>query len=62
MTNSDGTVTYTFNLRQGVKFHDDADWDCSVAKLNFDNVFAPPLTTGDWHGWYSLPKKVRNVT
>eukprot|EP00954_Amorphochlora_amoebiformis_P004763 373469-Amorphochlora_amoeboformis.AAC.1 len=46
---SGGGQRYTFNLRQGVKFHDGADWDCSVAKLNFDHVLAPPLTTGDYH-------------
>ena len=53
---------YTFNLRQGVKFHDGADWDCSVAKMNLDNVFAAPLTTGDWHGWYGLPEKLESWT
>ncbi|GMH66194.1 hypothetical protein TrST_g11459 [Triparma strigata] len=55
-----GKQKYTFNLRQGVKFHDDADWDCSVAKLNLDHVFAAPLTTPDWHGWYGLPDKLES--
>jgi len=55
-----GKQKYTFNLRQGVKFHDDADWDCSVAKLNLDHVFAAPLTTADWHGWYGLPAKLES--
>lgn len=50
--------TYTFNLRQGVTFHDGAAWNCSVAKLNFDHVLAPPLITGDWHGWYGLPGQI----
>ena len=27
----------------------------SVAKLNFDHVFAEPLKGSDWHGWYNLP-------
>jgi len=50
-----GGQAYTFTLRQGVQFHDGEDWNCAVAKLNFDHVLAPPLTTGDWHGWYGLP-------
>lgn len=43
---------YTFTLRAGVTFHDGEAWNCGAAKLNFDHVLAPPLTTGDWHGWY----------
>jgi len=53
-----GGQEYTFMLRQGVKFHDGSDWNCAVAKLNFDHVLAKPLTTGDWHGWYDLPKQI----
>jgi nickel transport system substrate-binding protein len=55
---SGGGQQFTFTLRQNVKFHDGADWNCAVAKLNFDHVLAAPLTTGDWHGWYDLPKKI----
>ena len=54
--------TVSFTLRTGVKFHDGADWTCSVAKLNFDHVFAPPLTGPNWHGWYSLPTAIKSVT
>jgi ABC-type transport system substrate-binding protein len=54
---ADGLV---FKLRKGVKFHDGEDWDCSVAKLNFDHVFAEPLRTADWHGWYKLPSVLSN--
>ena len=57
---SNGDQRYTFTLRTGVTFHDGAVWDCSVARLNFDHVLAAPLTTGDWHGWYDLPQKVKN--
>ena len=45
---------YTFSLRQGVKFHDGADWDCSAAKLNFDHL----LSTGSYHGWYGLMEQI----
>jgi len=55
-------MKYTFTLREGVKFHDGSAWDCSVAKLNFDHVLAPPLTTGDWHGWYKLPEQINGWT
>ena len=51
---------YTFTLRSGVTFHDGTAWNCGAAKLNFDHVLAPPLTTGDWHGWYDLPTVVKN--
>ena len=41
-----------------VKFHDGASWNCDVAKLNFDHVLAEPLRTGDYHGWYGLPRHI----
>lgn len=54
-----GKQKYTFNLRQGVKFHDGEDWKCSVAKLNYDHVFAPPMAA--WHsGWWGLPDKLES--
>ena len=56
-----GDQLYVFKLRQGVSFHDGAKWNCSVAKLNFDHVLSPALTTGDWHGWYVLPEVVKNL-
>ena len=45
---------YTFQLREGVLFHDGTAWDCQAAKLNFDHVFAGGLKTVDWHGWFGL--------
>lgn len=56
-----GGQKYTFTLRSGVTFHDGAAWNCKVAKMNFDNVLAPPLTTGDWHGWYGLPGQINSI-
>jgi len=52
----------TFRLRQGVKFTDGQDWNCAAAKLNFDHVFAAPLRTADYHGWYQLPFIYDGVT
>jgi len=54
-----GGQEYRFMLRQGVTFHDGSAWNCAAAKLNFDHVLAKPLTTGDWHGWYDLPKQIQ---
>lgn len=51
--NNIGGDTYTFTLREGVKFHDGQDWNCSVAKLNFDHVLAPALRTVK-HSWYGV--------
>lgn len=53
-----GGKEYYFNLREGVTFHDGEEWNCSVALLNLNHVLAPPLTTGDMHGWYGLPGEV----
>jgi peptide/nickel transport system substrate-binding protein len=36
--------TYTFKLRQGVKFHDGAPFDCSVVKFSYDRAVAPDST------------------
>merc|ERR1719424_1809146 len=57
-----GGQEYRFMLRQGVKFHDGSAWNCAVAKLNFDHVLAKPLTTGDWQGWYDLPKQIETCS
>ena len=48
--NDIGGDTYTFQLREGVKFHDGADWNCTVAKLNFDHILALADTKHSWYG------------
>ena len=45
-----GGDTYTFQLREGVTFHDGAAWNCDVAKLNFDHVLALQDTKHSWYG------------
>ena len=52
----------TFTLRKGVQFTDGEAWNCAVAKLNFDHVFAEPLRSADWHGWYKLPSIFKSVS
>lgn len=54
--------TVTFKLRAGVKFHDGEDWNCDVAKLNFNHVLEGELATSAWHGWYRLPLVLSNWT
>lgn len=51
----DGGQEYRFMLRQGVKFHDGSDWNCPVAKLNFDHLMK---VKGD-HDWYLMPAKIK---
>ena len=51
--NNIGGDTYRFKLREEVTFHDGAEWDCSVAKLNFDHILAAPLADVK-HGWYGV--------
>ena len=53
--NDIGGDTYTFTLRQGVKFHDGADWNCDVARINFDHIFAGALAETQ-HSWYGVGK------
>ncbi|MDR5651471.1 ABC transporter substrate-binding protein [Ruixingdingia sedimenti] len=43
-TVSDDALTYTFKLRNGVKFHDGAAFDCSVVKFSYERAVAPEST------------------
>jgi nickel transport system substrate-binding protein len=50
----------TFTLREGVQFHDGSDWNCSVAKLNFDHVLAEGIR--ERHTWYGTPRFLSSWT
>ncbi|WP_423464099.1 ABC transporter substrate-binding protein [Promicromonospora sp. MS192] len=41
---SEDGLTYTFHLKEGVKFHDDTDFDAEAVCANFDR----------WHDWTGL--------
>lgn len=47
---STGGRRFTFTLRENVKFHDGSDWNCEVAKLNFDHVLSENVRKR--HQWY----------
>jgi len=51
-----GGAQYTFTLREGVKFHDGSDWNCAVAKLNFDHVLSP--TVKQRHKWLGTTEQL----
>jgi ABC-type transport system substrate-binding protein len=55
-----GGSRYTFTLREGVKFHDGSEWNCSVAKLNFDHVLSETVKTR--HQWYGLTGQLTSWT
>ena len=55
-----GGQRITFQLRQGVKFHDGTDFNCTVAKLNFDHVLSD--TVKQRHTWYGTPQQLQSWT
>eukprot|EP00532_Pseudo-nitzschia_australis_P013953 CAMPEP_0168208370 /NCGR_PEP_ID=MMETSP0140_2-20121125/2032_1 /TAXON_ID=44445 /ORGANISM="Pseudo-nitzschia australis, Strain 10249 10 AB" /LENGTH=670 /DNA_ID=CAMNT_0008134763 /DNA_START=360 /DNA_END=2374 /DNA_ORIENTATION=- len=55
--NSDsGGQIVTFDLRKGVKFHDGSDFNCTVAKLNFDHILHEIVVKR--HSWYGTPQRL----
>lgn len=55
-----GGQRYTFELREGVRFHDGQEFNCSVAKLNFDHVLSD--TVRERHSWYGTTKQLKSWT
>ena len=51
--NDIGGDDYIFTLRSGVTFHDGAEWNCAVAKQNFDHILAPSLAQNK-HDWFGV--------
>ena len=50
----------TFQLREGVKFHDGAEWNCNVAVLNFDHVLSE--TVKQRHQWFGAGQYLKSWT
>jgi peptide/nickel transport system substrate-binding protein len=55
---SDDKKTYTFHLREGVKFHDGTPWDAEAAVFNFDRVLKKDSeyfsqTANSFNGWWT---------
>ena len=55
---SDDKKTYTFHLREGVKFHDGTPWNAEAAKFNFDRVLDKNFqyfsqTANSFNGWWT---------
>ena len=48
---SSDALTYTFTLKQGIKFSDGEELNAEVVKLNFDNM---PAILGDSNGVFGL--------
>lgn len=50
----------TFQLRQGVVFHDGSPWNCQAAKLNFDHVLSD--TVKQRHQWFLAGQHLKSWT
>ena len=48
---SEDRLSWTFNLREGVKFHDGTDFDAGVVKFNFDRVMDAANELGNVKQW-----------
>jgi peptide/nickel transport system substrate-binding protein len=57
---SDDGLTYTFKLRQGVKFHDGAVWNAEALKTNFEHM-RDPATKSPLAASYIAPYKDAKV-
>ena len=55
-----GGRRYTFTLREAVKFHDGSEWNCSVAKLNFDHILSDFVKMR--HGWLMTSQQLTSWT
>jgi ABC-type transport system substrate-binding protein len=55
-----GGRRHTFVLREGVRFHDGSEWNCSVAKLNFDHVLSDTVRAR--HQWYGTTQQLTSWT
>lgn len=50
----------TFQLRQGVVFHDGTPWNCEAARLNFDHVLSE--TVKQRHQWFGAGQHLKSWT
>ena len=50
---SDDQKSYTFKLRQGVKFNDGTPFDCSIVKFSYERAVAADSTNGPMRRWQS---------